>query len=213
MVILAFVSRMAGPSKAIFEWRCEHLLQKVEIAVDIKPVAFTVDTGYSMAQLTKQFPPDAAAVVLGITEANLYKNITLINPGFVQPETGRVCVRPKLKVSLSFQPMTVYIAGNFPKKTCKYDEIFAHEMRHVKAYQEFLPTIGQNVVQQLHTAIGDGVYYFSGEDEARASFEKTITSMLMPFLNKQLEQVEKTQRGIDTPEEYDRLSNVCLDAA
>jgi hypothetical protein len=209
MVLFALTS-CEKASDAVFEARCEATLAPPVVEVVTVPVEFSLDTSHSIATLTRDFPPDHEGVVLGITKANLSKDLTFDNAGLVQPGTGRLCTRPHVKVVLAFTPMQVLIASNFPAGSCKYNEVYAHEMRHVEAYKRFLPLVAAEVQEQLTEALGDQVHYFKDAEEAQETLETLLNSMWMPYLTEKMEQVESEQDKIDTAEEYDRLAHVCF---
>jgi hypothetical protein len=195
---------------AIFEARCNSSLPPAIVEVSMLPVKFTLHTNASTADLTQQYPPTHAGIVLGITKANLTQDLSFNNTGLIQPGSGRLCTRPHVKVLLSFTPMEVMIASNFPVNSCKYREVYLHEMRHVNTYAEFLPDAAAEVQEHLTEALGDQVYYFNNSEEAHQTLETLLNSMWMPYLNAKMEQVEHEQDKIDTLEEYDRLAHVCF---
>jgi hypothetical protein len=192
-----------------FEARCHMSLGPATVEVTTDPVDFTVDNHYSTGQISAMYPPQYAGVVLGITKANLTKELTFDNTGFKQPGSGRLCTRPHVKVHLSFSPMQVLIGSDFPPNSCKYKEIYLHEMRHVKAYTEYLPGVATDVQEQLLEALGQDVHYFKDDADATKTLETLLNSMWMPYLTSKLEQVEQEQVKIDTFAEYERLSRTC----
>jgi hypothetical protein len=210
-VLLLALTSCDKVADVVFEARCEAYLPAATVEVVTVPIEFTLDTSRSIASLTSEYPPDHNGIVLGITKANLTKDLSFDNTGLEQPGTGRLCTRPQVKVVLAFTPMQVLIASTFPPGSCKYNEIYAHEMRHVEAYTKFLPTAAAEVQEQLTEALGDQVHYFQNEEEAQNTLETLLNSMWMPYLTEKMEQVEQEQDKIDTLEEYDRLAHVCFD--
>jgi len=193
----------------VFEARCEASLPHALVEVETLPVEFSVDHTKSVAELTQLYPPEYPGLVLGITRAELTKDITFDNSGLEQPFGGRLCVRPRVKVVLSFKPMQVLLASDFPENTCKFNEVYNHELRHVNAYIDYLPLVAQEVQEQLTEALGTNIHYFEDSAEAQRTFETLLNSMWMPYLTAKMEQVEAEQQKIDTIEEYSRLSRAC----
>lgn len=196
-------------SEAIFEARCNRTLAPASVEVTALPVEFSVDHSLSIAELTRRYPPAFPGKVLGITKAQLTKDLTFDHSALEQPGTGRICSRPQVKVVLSFTPMQVLLNSSYPANSCRYREVYAHEMRHVDAYVNFLPTVTTEVQEQLRAALGGEVHYFKDAAEAKVKMDRLVNSMWMPYLTAKLEQVEQLQRNIDTLEEYDRLTHAC----
>jgi hypothetical protein len=209
-VALALVS-CRPVSEAIFEARCNSTLAPASVEVTALPVEFSVDHSLSIAELTRRYPPTFPGKVLGITKAQLTKDLTFDHSGLEQPGTGRICSRPQVKVVLSFTPIQVLLASSFAANSCRYREVYAHEMRHVNTYVDFLPTVTAEVQEQLRVALGSEVHYFKDAAEAKVTMDRLVNSMWMPYLTAKLEQVEQQQRDIDTFEEYDRLTHACKD--
>jgi hypothetical protein len=173
------------------------------------PVDFTVANTWSTEQITRMYPPQFPGTVLGITKANLTKELSFDNSGLKQPGSGRLCTRPHVAVNLAFSPMQVLIGSDFAPNSCKYREIYLHEMRHVKAYTEYLPGVAADIQKQLLEALGQDVHYFKNEEDAANTLETLLNSMWMPYLTARMDQVEQEQKKIDTFAEYDRLSTTC----
>lgn len=192
-----------------FEARCNMQLGPATVDVTTEPVDFTVDNSWSSAEITRMYPPQYPGIVMGITKANLTKELTFDNSGLKQPGSGRLCTRPHVKVNLSFSPMQVLVGSDYPTHSCKYREIYLHEMRHVKAYTEYLPGVAADIQEQLLEALGQDVHYFKDDAEASNTLETLLNSMWMPYLSTKMEQVEQEQNKIDTLAEYERLSRTC----
>lgn len=192
-----------------FEARCNMQLGPATVEVTTEPVEFTVSNNWSTAQITRMYPPQFPGVVLGITKANLTKELSFDNSGLKQPGSGRLCTRPHVKVNLAFSPMQVLIGSDFSPNSCKYREIYLHEMAHVRAYTEFLPGVASEIQKQLLEALGQDVHYFKDEQDAENTLETLLNSMWMPYLTAKMDEVEQEQNKIDTFEEYERLSRTC----
>lgn len=192
-----------------FEARCNLQLGPATVDVTTVPVEFTVSNNWSTEQITRMYPPQYPGVVLGVTKANLTKELSFDNSGLKQPGSGRLCTRPQVKVNLAFSPMQVLVGSDFSPNSCKYREIYLHEMRHVKAYSEYLPGVATEIQKQLLEALGQDVHYFKNEEDAEKTLETLLNSMWMPYLTAKMDEVEQEQNKIDTFEEYERLSQAC----
>jgi len=194
---------------AIFEWKCDRLPSTAAVVVEFTSVSYTLDNSLSVSDLTRQFPPTYAGRILGITNATLAKVISFNNEGVVQAGTGRVCLRPQIKINVAFDPMVVHVASDFPLNSCKYQEVFEHEMRHVQAYTEFLPTFAAEMESEFKASMGTDLQYFASKDESRQSTDTLIETTWMPYLAARMAEVQAAQQSIDTREEYERIARTC----
>jgi hypothetical protein len=122
--------------------------------------------------------------------------------------SGYECISPQIEVELSYAPVIIYIGREFKPGTCAYDEILAHEMRHLKAYLDHLPKV-EEVVRKALSNRFDNKPLYARSGQARASLQREVDTGWMPYMKRELVRVEAKQALIDTPQEYARLSRVC----
>jgi hypothetical protein len=71
-------------------------------------------------------------------------------------------------VSLSYPPIVIYVGSEFEPGSCAYREILAHEMRHLKAYVDYLPKVESRVRETLGRRFAaKPVYAARGQSLAR----------------------------------------------
>jgi hypothetical protein len=51
------------------------------------------------------------------------------------------CIAPQIAVSLFYSPIVLYVGSEFSPGSWAYQEILAHEMRHLKTYLDHLPKV------------------------------------------------------------------------
>lgn len=170
-----------------------------------------LDTSYSY-QALKVLGAELARPgnrVLGLTRAVSRVSFEIRTSSYVE-HTGRwECTSPQFTVNYGFSPMTVYVAKEFPAGSCAFDEIYRHERRHVKAYQDHLASIESELAETLTRRFATGRVWRAPRGQTRTMLEKEMNERWLPFIKREIEQVETAQRLIDTPEEYARVSGAC----
>lgn len=147
--------------------------------------------------------------VLGLTRATSRVSFEIRTTSYVE-RTGRwECSSPQFTVNYGFSPMVVYVAKEFPVGSCAYDEIYRHELRHVKAYQDHLVSIEHELADTLIRRFATGQVWRAPKGQTRMMLEKEMNERWLPFIKREIERVESAQKLIDTPEEYARVSGAC----
>ena len=99
-------------------------------------------------------------------------------------------------------------AGEFAPGTCGYNAILAHEKRHMAAYLAHLDAVEQKLRAEFAARLGDKPVY-AARGEAFAALGRELDATWLPHIKAELAKAEQAQAGIDTAEEYARLSKVC----
>jgi hypothetical protein len=193
-----------------FESTCERRLPPARVTVDAEPVSYTIDQSLSFAQLTAKGAALAAhgQSVLGLTEANLRSSVQVRARGIASRFSGRYCMRPEVAVTVSFNPMKIYMGADEPEGSCGYRITWDHELRHVAAYQQFLPTFATRVERDLAAHFGNRVQYFASGSEAQAHLDDLVQGFLSPLVQNGMQEVRVLQRQVDSPAEYARLAGL-----
>jgi hypothetical protein len=147
--------------------------------------------------------------VLGLTRGEASVRFE-IKASSITDQSGRwECISPQITVSYGFSPMTVYIAREFPKGSCAYNEIAQHELRHVKTYQDHLASIEREVAEAMVRRFATGTPWRGAVGQTFVLLEKEMHERWMPYIKREIRRVESAQALIDTPEEYARVSESC----
>jgi hypothetical protein len=185
---------------------CEKRLTPTEIRVNTAPVEYQTDLTGSADQLTRMGAASAGSLVLGLTHTNMKSSVTFGSNGLTHRVSGKHCLRPVIEVKLAFSPMTVYVSRGQPEGSCEFNITMEHEMRHVGEFAGFLKDAAIEVETELRNRFGSRIYYFSSEAEAERHIQTVTRGYLGPFADESMKRVVGVQAKIDTPEEYDRLS-------
>ncbi|WEF33654.1 hypothetical protein [Pseudoduganella chitinolytica] len=192
-----------------FQIRCEDTISKTISVLSAKQNGYTVNTQLSYKMLTAmKGVASRNQFVLGLTRTESRVQIGLAGQMLQDPASGYECVAPKITVQLTYEPVKIYVGSEFPAGTCGYQEILAHEMRHMQAYMAHLPKVEKSVSAALAKRFeGKPLYAPAGTARAALAFE--IDSGWLPYIKAEMAKVEAVQAQIDSPAEYARLSRAC----
>jgi hypothetical protein len=192
-----------------FRAQCEARLAHSVVTVTPRTAPYTTNMSLDIAELTVKSPPPVhGQKTLGLTVARHASDFESERNGLRDPDTGEYCMRPSFQVTLSYNPIEVFVARELAPGSCPYQEVLHHELRHVEAYRQQLSTAVENVGRALRAHYADRIFY--GDPESlRSELEKAIEQHWLPFAQHELEAVEKLHQGIDTAKEYRRYQTVC----
>lgn len=196
-------------ARTLFQVRCEETMKPALSILTSRQNGYTINTSHSYHDITalKGRAP-ANAYVLGLTRTESQMDLS-INGSLLQDRmSGYECISPQIRVTLSYAPIVIYIGREFKPGTCSYDEILAHEMRHLKTYLDHLPKV-EAVVRKALSNRFDNKPLYAKSGQARAALQREIDTGWVPFIKRELTRVEIAQARIDTPQEYARLSRIC----
>jgi hypothetical protein len=209
LVFALLCTNSAWAARSLFEARCEDAMSKTVTVLAAQDNGYSIDNSQSYRALTAlKGKAPANAYVLGLTRAQGRLSIGLDGELIRDPLTGYECIAPRIDVSLYYTPIVIYVGSEFEPGTCAYQEVLAHEMRHLKAYLDHLPKVEIAVRKALSDRFARKPLY-ARSGQANASLKREIDTGWMPYMKRELGRVEVQQAAIDTPEEYARLSRVC----
>jgi hypothetical protein len=209
LVLALLCTNSAWAARGLFQMRCEDAMSKTVTVMSTQDNGYTIDNTQSFRALTALKGKAAPnAFVLGLTRAQGRLSIGSDGALLRDPLSGYECIAPKIDVELYYTPIVIYVGREFAPGTCAYQEILAHEMRHLKAYRDHLPKVERAVRKALSDRF-DNKPLYARTGQASASLKREIDTGWMPYMKRELASVEVQQAAIDTPEEYARLSRVC----
>ncbi|WP_371325442.1 hypothetical protein VX159_07960 [Dechloromonas sp. ZY10] len=148
--------------------------------------------------------------VLGLTRGKVVARIALRAPRLVDPSGRWECLSPQLQVSFGYAPLTVHVASEFPPGSCAYQEILAHEQKHVEAYRQHAVAIEQELAATFAARFtADPQPWRGAAGQVGERLQKELDERWLPFIQRRLAAVEVAQAAVDAPEEYERVSQSC----
>jgi hypothetical protein len=206
---LLYWADSAQAARTLFQARCEDTMARAVTVLSTRENGYSIDNSKSFRTLTAmKGPAPANAYVLGLTRTQSRLEINLNGSILQDPLSGYECISPRIAVSLYYIPIIIYVGSEFSPGSCAYDEILAHEMRHLKVYLDHLPKV-ESVVRKALSERFDNKPLYAPRGQARASLQREVDTGWMPYMKRELVKVEAQQARIDTPQEYARLSRVC----
>jgi hypothetical protein len=192
-----------------FEQRCEQAM-RARIKVGATPPNYVLITNLSTRVLnTRGTYASASHFIMGMTASRTHADITVDGPALTDADSARECIAPRIDVLLSFEPLDVYVAREFPPHSCAYREVLKHEMQHVRVYAEQLQRIEALVRSELESRYGGRPLYAPAGQGLRL-LQTQVDDWLAPRLRQELAKVEVLQRALDSTDETDKLSHACL---
>lgn len=157
--------------------------------------------------------PNEVFTVGGLTESRLNSTFEIHYQSQTRPGTGETCVWvDKVRLAYVYAPL-VHVARENAPGSCRYEVIIRHELRHVGidiiTINEFLPRIEGAIKGILHGMGPRGPMPAAGIEEARVAYMEAVRERLERESMDMNRVRDLRQKGIDTREEYSRLSDLC----
>ena len=118
-------------------------------------------------------------------------------------------MRARIRVVLSMEPMTVFVARELVGDRCRFDAVRAHEQKHVDANEAFLSEMPKRLLARLTQANVDRVYYAASSAAAQHEIEWDVSRAVEAFQAAMRGDLSTHQAEIDTPAEYAAVSSAC----
>jgi hypothetical protein len=211
--LLVAACGQGGHPFASFEARCAKL-PPAHFEIVAAPLAFDRDDTQPMATLTARSGSTLVAHrTIGLTTA-LFGQRTEIELHLLDDRRGaRACGTPRARVELSMQPMTVFIARELAEASCQREVTLSHEMKHVAAFGDVLGDAAHDLERALPEAIGTALRRAPGPEELRQQLDAAVRDYLAEFMHEWKRALDERQAGVDSPEEYARVSTACARSA
>jgi hypothetical protein len=209
LALLLLAPGLAWGARTAFQVRCEDTISKARVLLTSRQGGYSIDNTRSWRALTAMKGQDAGrSYVLGLTRTEPRVAIGIDGPMLQDRASGNECVAPKVSVQLYYIPIVIFVSREFVPGSCAYQEILAHEMRHLNTYLDHLPKVETKVLAALKRRFDDKPLY-APAGQAKLLLEREIDGVWMPYIRKEMAKVELLQAAIDAPKEYARLSKVC----
>jgi len=209
----AFVFLMAASASAQartpFQAKCEDTIGETISVLSSRGDGYRIDNTRSYFDLTRlKGSVRRGSWVLGLTHTEARVSIKVGGRMLIDQASRHECVAPRIDVNLYYAPIVIYVSREFPPGSCSYQEVLAHEMRHLKTYQDFLPR-AEAIVRARLAARFAGKPLYAPIGQARNLLQREVDRSWMPYIQREMAKVEVLQAAIDTPHEYARLGKVC----
>jgi hypothetical protein len=195
---------------ASFESRCAALPPTRFEIVQV-PVTYTEDRSQSIPELTvRGGNTPATHTTFGLTTVRFGHQTDTELKVVEDAAGGRTCGAATVRVQLSMQPVTVYVAREIDRTPCPRDATFAHELRHVAVFREVLDEATRDLKADLADAIGTGVRRAASGSELERAFNAQLSAYLSVFMSQWNQEMRTRQDAVDSPEEHERTATACV---
>jgi hypothetical protein len=209
--LLGVLTAACGPNGNPFtslETRCAKL-PPARFEVLAVPVAYERDDTQSIAALTaKSGSAYETTRTMGLTTA-MFGQSTDIELHVVEDRRSSACATPHVRVELSMQPMTVFIARELADDACRRDVTLSHEMKHVEVFREVLDASARELERELPEAVGVELRRATSGKELQQRLVTAVRDYLAQFMKERQRLLDEQQAAVDSPEEYARVSAAC----
>jgi hypothetical protein len=212
-VVLAVASLAAACGSgdslfASFESRCARLASP-PFEVVTTPVAFERDDTQPMALLTaKSAGAFGTHQAIGLTTA-VFGQSTDIDLRVVDDRRGPACGMPRIRVALSMQPVTVFVARELAESPCEREVTLSHEMKHVAVFRDVLVEAAGDLQRAFPEVIGAGSRRAQNAEELQQGIVVSVRDYLARFMSDWQSVLDARQAEVDSPDEYARVSMAC----
>lgn len=190
--------------------RCYLPTKNTQIRIKTIEQGFRVHSNLSSTTLNlKGNVSFAGDYVIGITFAAAKTIIDYDGEIWQDKKTGGECFTPQISIKIIYEPFDIYVGSEFAPNTCTYNAILEHEMQHVRLYQENLPLLESNLRSLLEKRFA-GKPIYAPEGETKKLIGTEIDELWRPLIKSELAKVQIEQNRIDSEDELNRLSWVCL---
>ncbi|HSS69783.1 MAG TPA: hypothetical protein VLQ46_03915 [Casimicrobiaceae bacterium] len=174
------------------------------------PLTFERDDSQSIEALTaKRGSALATHRTKGLTTA-VFGYSSDIDLNAVDDRRGwRACGMPRLRVELSMQPVTVFVASELATQSCQHDLTLSHEMKHVEVFRQALDRAARDLERDLPKAIGAELRHANTPGELQQRVVVSVRDYLAQFMDARQRLLDEEQAEVDSPEEYARMSTAC----
>ncbi|PKO86434.1 MAG: hypothetical protein CVU18_15055 [Betaproteobacteria bacterium HGW-Betaproteobacteria-12] len=207
---LAVVLLAVLPSAACLADACDEL-PKPAVKVERLESQVALNTRYGVKALNNL----GATVsrpghqVLGLTRGTASASLAVHSPTLVDSSGRWECASPQITLRYGFSPITVYVAREFPPGSCAHQQIYEHEMRHVKTYEEHLVNLEKDLLATLNARFATGGPWRGKAGDIGPRLRRELDQRWLPMVQREIRRVEAAQALIDTDEEYARVADAC----
>jgi len=209
LVLWSWALAVSAAPRSAFQARCEDSIGETLTVLTGAQNGFRIDNSVGYRSLTvMKGRARPGQYVLGLTRTESRVSINVGGRLLSDPASGYECIAPHIEVRLTYPPIVVYVSREFRPGSCAYEEVLAHEMRHLNAYLDYLPRVEARVRKALAQRF-EGKPLYAPIGQAQGLLQREVDRGWMPYMKNEMTKVEALQAAIDSPQEYARLGKVC----
>lgn len=194
--------------------------QPINVNVELSKPPLVVDNNKSQLRLRKlrsisnsphyngKFP-----IVGGITDSRIKLAYDLALSTSTNTILQQSCIWIKeIKVKITYSP-TMYISRDYSPDSCKYQEIYDHEIKHINVdidvVNNMAPYMQDVAIETAKKWMTPKPLETDKLDAMKKKISKSINDTLYKAMDIMRLHLEEKQKRVDTEDEYKRISDAC----
>lgn len=203
---------LASPaaSAVTMQEACEQRLPKMDVTLVFPKLTYQVNPSLSY----KHFPDkrqhgNSSLESIGLTVINYTSSYAFDANRIEDRRNGYECITAKVNVRVHVPPLQVYVGREFPPGTCAYNEILAHELRHVSTYQRHFASIEPVLRRALEQRFKQRQPQYARMGLSTKLLDYELKTSWLPYINTLISHGNQYHQAVDTQAETDRISMAC----
>ena len=199
----------SGQTYATFDAACAALPTSRFVVTTI-PVSWTEGETLTIDQLNaKTGRTPGRHMTFGLTTVSFGHRTRIAVATVNDAKAGRACGTLDVEVTLSMEPVTVYLAQELDASGCARGVTFEHEMKHVAVFQQVLDETARELALGLPAAFAPGLQRGASEADLQQRLKAQINEYLAEFMRRQRATLDGRQQEVDSPAEHARVKGAC----
>lgn len=205
---IGLTAGLAAPAEALAAARCPAAEALPRVSLETHPGKVIYNTLKNRRQLQRLQGQTGASsrrgwrpIGLTLTELEFRMNISVNT--MARKGRGHCATVAGVKSSLGYDKITIYIAKRYPKGSCQYLSVLAHENEHLAIFRDTLAVYGPRVERRL-TAAASAMKPVLAPTPARAAakIQKALQREMEPLFKEMNRRLDIENDRIDTPLKY-----------
>lgn len=202
------LSLPAGPPVPSFESQCETRLPPTKVEVELAPQAVVFDFAHSIPALGAAAQKGEDGVILGLTKNGLGTQFQWHMNMLTDPLTNVSCMRPQIRMLVANGAQQVYVAREFERGGCAFNEVLEHEMHHANANRDQLALSALELRGTLKNTLGNRVFY-GKRSELERQLTEAVNDHWMPMAKLKFSEQSPVHAEIDSEHGYRDVLSRC----
>lgn len=149
--------------------------------------------------------------VRGLTAASFRSGFS-VSVAYAKLPGGAVCVRPvALRVTVGYDPTTVYLQRDYPAGSCQYQRILEHEEGHVRinreVFAQFLPMI--RAAMEMNANHPAYPVWAADVESGKAVITAALQAAMQVPVKAMQERRNQMHAVLDSPKSYKATQDAC----
>ncbi len=215
-LFLALAIPAARPATVLAQSMDEACAFSDDVPIEVTPVFdepgfdHSLDTAHIRAMAGDESHTLHEELTLGVTRYEPVLEFRVKMEGYAFA-SGATCQHAaKVDVTIGFRNVTVYVAREIPEGSCGFNEVLAHEQKHVEVNRQVLAEFAPVAAERLREYLIDHGSFRTNEPELMiAALHDNMQAILNEAATAMNEEDRRRQQQIDSPAEYRRVSASC----